>query len=104
MSIHYAFESRESANRMLRNVAGRLCEGGVFVGTVPDAAQIVSEISNGGGLKCGNNLLHIEFEANEWARVLEAQTSWTTTGSISPPDPFGVRYKFSLHDAVEGCW
>ena len=40
-ALHYAFETEESARTMMANVAARLRPGGVFVGTVPNAAYLV---------------------------------------------------------------
>ena len=39
--MHYAFESREKARRMLDNAARWLRPGGVFVGTIPNAEQLL---------------------------------------------------------------
>ena len=40
--MHYAFESEAKARTMLRNVATWLRSGGVFVGTIPNARQLMS--------------------------------------------------------------
>ena len=40
-SMHYAFESKEKVKMMLRNVAGSLRPGGVFLGSVPDSAFLL---------------------------------------------------------------
>ena len=40
-AIHYAFETEASARTIMANVAARLHPGGVFVGTVPNAAYLV---------------------------------------------------------------
>lgn len=39
--MHYAFESERKARIMLRNVASWLRPGGVFVGTIPNAKQLM---------------------------------------------------------------
>ena len=39
--MHYAFESEAKARTMLRNVTAWLRPGGVFIGTVPDAKQLM---------------------------------------------------------------
>lgn len=40
-SMHYAFGSIEKVRMMLRNVAGSLRPGGVFLGSVPDAGFLL---------------------------------------------------------------
>ena len=39
--MHYAFESEKKARCMLRNVAEHLRPGGTFIGTIPDATQLL---------------------------------------------------------------
>lgn len=38
---HYSFESEQKANMMLRNACERLKPGGYFIGTTPDAFELV---------------------------------------------------------------
>lgn len=40
-SFHYSFESYQMAERMLCNACERLSPGGIFMGTIPDAHEIV---------------------------------------------------------------
>lgn len=40
--MHYAFESEKKARCMLRNVAEHLRPGGTFIGTIPNATQLLS--------------------------------------------------------------
>ena len=39
--MHYAFESSQKARCMLRNVSQYLRKGGVFLGTIPNADQLL---------------------------------------------------------------
>lgn len=39
--MHYAFETVEKARRMLQNVTEWLRKGGVFLGTIPNAEQLL---------------------------------------------------------------
>lgn len=39
--MHYAFDSVQRARQMLENVAMYLRSGGVFIGTIPDADNIL---------------------------------------------------------------
>ena len=43
--MHYAFESETKARTMLHNVATWLRPGGVFIGTIPDAKQLMCVLS-----------------------------------------------------------
>lgn len=109
MACHYAFESEQSVNVLLRNVSERLCDGGVFVGTVPDATRIVAAqleaFANKGELRVGNNLFQIEFEPSQWEKVASQLPLWQTVGtSTAGGGVFGVMYKYTLRDAVEGCY
>lgn len=38
---HYSFESEQKADMMLRNACKRLKPGGFFIGTTPDAFELV---------------------------------------------------------------
>ena len=38
---HYSFESEQKATMMLRNACERLKPGGFFIGTTPDAFELV---------------------------------------------------------------
>lgn len=40
--MHYAFETEEKARCMLGNVAHWLRPGGVFIGTIPNASELMS--------------------------------------------------------------
>lgn len=40
-AFHYSFESLPQADCMLRNASESLREGGYFVGTIPDANDLV---------------------------------------------------------------
>lgn len=39
--FHYSFESEQKADMMLRNACERLKPGGYFIGTTPDAFELV---------------------------------------------------------------
>ncbi|KAI0933671.1 hypothetical protein AcV5_005759 [Taiwanofungus camphoratus] len=85
--MHYAFESARKARTMLANVAGSLRAGGVFIGTVPDAAQLMDRLdalpAGAQDLSWGNSVYRIRFEDRASRPV------------------FGHRYWFFLKDAVD---
>ncbi|EIW60733.1 mRNA (guanine-N7)-methyltransferase [Trametes versicolor FP-101664 SS1] len=87
--MHYAFESERKARIMLRNVASWLRPGGVFVGTIPNAKQLMEQLDElpedaaAEDLTWGNNVYKIRFEQRD------------------PRPMFGHRYWFYLQDAVD---
>ncbi|OBZ75503.1 mRNA cap guanine-N7 methyltransferase [Grifola frondosa] len=85
--MHYAFESEKKARTMLQNVAGWLRRGGVFIGTIPDAEQLLDRLDalpkDAKELSFGNSVYKIRFED---------RTNRPT---------FGHKYWFFLQDAVD---
>ncbi|KAI0259953.1 mRNA capping enzyme-domain-containing protein [Gloeopeniophorella convolvens] len=85
--MHYAFESLAKVRTMLTNVARWLRPGGVFVGTIPNAEQLLMRLDQVPAgvpdLAFGNSVYSIRFEGRE------------------PRPLYGHRYSFFLQDAVE---
>ncbi|KZT74131.1 hypothetical protein DAEQUDRAFT_702380 [Daedalea quercina L-15889] len=85
--MHYAFESEKKARCMLRNVSENLRPGGTFIGTIPDAGQLLERLDalpkDAKDLSFGNSVYTIRFE-DRTQRPL-----------------FGHRYWFFLKDAVD---
>lgn len=83
-AFHYSFESLSQARCMLRNAAECLVPGGFFIGTTPDANELVRRVRKAPGLKFGNDVYHIEF-----------------SGSKETFPLFGARYMFHLEGVVD---
>jgi mRNA (guanine-N7-)-methyltransferase len=85
--MHYAFESLAKVRCMLTNVTQWLRPGGVFVGTIPNAEQLLMRLdqipAEASDLSFGNSVYSIKFESRE------------------PRPLYGHRYSFFLQDAVE---
>lgn len=85
--MHYAFESDAKVRCMLENVTRWLRPGGVFVGTIPNADQLLMRLdqipTDAPDLSFGNPVYSIKFESRE------------------PRPLYGHRYSFFLQDAVE---
>ncbi|KAL7283075.1 hypothetical protein ACG7TL_002499 [Trametes sanguinea] len=85
--MHYAFESETKARIMLQNVATWLRPGGIFVGTIPNAKQLMEQLDalppDTQDLSWGNNVYRIRFEDRRSRPI------------------FGHRYWFYLKDAVD---
>ncbi|XP_020287348.1 mRNA cap guanine-N7 methyltransferase isoform X2 [Pseudomyrmex gracilis] len=86
-AFHYSFESLPQAECMLRNAAESLKTGGYFIGTIPDAYDIVSRWQKCDGNKFGNDVYSIEFLPE--------------VDKTKPP-LFGAKYNFHL-DGVVDC-
>ncbi|KAI0318351.1 mRNA capping enzyme-domain-containing protein [Amylostereum chailletii] len=85
--MHYAFESLAKARRMLENASTWLRPGGVMVGTIPNAEQLLERLdalpADTEELMFGNEVYHIKFDDRENRPI------------------YGHRYSFFLKDAVE---
>uniref|UniRef100_A0A1B6MB57 mRNA cap guanine-N(7) methyltransferase n=1 Tax=Graphocephala atropunctata TaxID=36148 RepID=A0A1B6MB57_9HEMI len=82
-SFHYCFESLPQAECMLRNAAECLRPGGYFIGTMPDANDIVARYKAANSKSFGNPVYKIELESED-----------------QPFPLFGAKYGFSLVDVV----
>ena len=88
-ALHYSFGTEARARRALQNVASLLRAGGVFLGTTADADVLVRKLRATHGLRFGNELYGVEFEARHAAKAFSAAA------------PFGLEYRFTLADAVD---
>eukprot|EP00096_Caligus_rogercresseyi_P011277 TRINITY_DN4390_c0_g1_i1.p1 TRINITY_DN4390_c0_g1~~TRINITY_DN4390_c0_g1_i1.p1 ORF type:complete len:213 (-),score=62.01 TRINITY_DN4390_c0_g1_i1:105-743(-) len=87
-AFHYSFESLPQVECMLRNASESLSKGGYFIGTTPDANDIVSRVkASPDKRKAGNSIYSVEFEA-----PLEDET-------VIPL--FGAKYNFHLEGVVD---
>ncbi|KAF5386724.1 hypothetical protein D9615_001830 [Tricholomella constricta] len=85
--MHYAFETEQKTRCMLENVSRYLRRGGVFIGTVPNADNLLEHLDalppDATDLSFGNSVYKIRFEQRD-----EKPT-------------FGHKYWFYLRDAVD---
>jgi len=85
--IHYAFEKEETVRRMLSNVSRHLRPGGMFIGTIPNAEQLLEHLHElppeTEDLTFGNDVYKVRFDSRDH------------TG------PWGHKYWFFLRDAVD---
>lgn len=84
-AFHYSFESLNQAECMIRNAAECLRTGGYFIGTIPDAYDIMKRKRESGSNEIGNDLYKITF-----------------LGDAESPPLFGAKYNFEL-DGVVNC-
>ncbi|CAH1175733.1 unnamed protein product [Phaedon cochleariae] len=84
-AFHYSFESLPQAECMLRNASDCLQPGGYFIGTIPDAYDLIARARRCGGNSYGNKVYRVslDFDTNK-------------------PPLFGAKYNFHL-DGVVDC-
>ena len=81
-AFHYCFESLPQADCMLRNASENLRKGGFFIGTTPDAHDIMARLEAGEtGNSFGNSVFSVSFNEE----------------NVSKQQPlFGAEYNFHL--------
>lgn len=82
-SFHYSFENLPRAECMLRNAAECLLPGGYFIGTIPDAYDLIARARRCGNNTYGNSVYQITLDF-DWQK----------------PPLFGAKYNFSLEGVV----
>lgn len=82
-AFHYSFESLKQAECMIRNAAECLKPGGYFIGTIPDANDIMRRQRECNSMSFGNDIYRIEF-------LSDPET----------PSLFGAKYNFKLDEVV----
>lgn len=100
--LHYSFETEAKAQMMIKNVSKYLRRGGRFIGTIPNAEQILKQVKNlstkrkkeapdapPSSLSFGNNIYKVEFDAEN------------AENAATEAPPYGLKYTYFLEDAVE---
>ena len=88
-TFHYCFESLPQAECMLRNISENLRYGGFFIGTTPDAYDIVSRLEKSGENKIGNSVYSITRRWPEDAEripLFGAQVDFHLEGVVDCPE------------------
>jgi len=110
--MHYAFETEPKARQMLDNVSKYLRPGGIVIGTIPDASNLLY-VSDPHSYPIGELMVSESRSYREKLAQVpedEPQLAYGNTvygikfDSREAPDPtsqFGHRYTFFLQDAVE---
>ncbi|GMT00655.1 hypothetical protein PENTCL1PPCAC_22829, partial [Pristionchus entomophagus] len=87
-AFHYSFVNESSARQMLHNAVSSLREGGLFIGTLPDAERIVwaarSAAENDN--KWENRVCSVHYDGS--------------ISSLQNPPLFGAKFDFSLDEQV----
>ncbi|XP_014247931.1 mRNA cap guanine-N7 methyltransferase [Cimex lectularius] len=84
-AFHYCFESLQQAEMMLKNITDNLLPGGYFIGTIPNAFDIIARKQKSKQNWFGNTVFTVTFEDD-----------------LPQPYPlFGAKYNFHLHESVD---
>ncbi|XP_053658904.1 mRNA cap guanine-N7 methyltransferase [Anopheles marshallii] len=83
-AFHYSFESFKQADCMLKNAAECLDEGFYFIGTIPDANELMKRQRRAMADTFGNDIYRIKFLCD-----------------TDNPPLFGAKYNFQLDDVVD---
>lgn len=83
-AFHYSFESLPQAECMLRNASECLQPGGYFIGTIPDAYDLVARAKKYESNTYGNNVYQVTLDFD-----------------LNKPDLFGAKCDFHLHGVVD---
>ncbi|CAH1388700.1 unnamed protein product [Nezara viridula] len=84
-AFHYCFESLKQAKMMLKNVTDCLKPGGYFIGTMPNAFEIVARQKTAKKDNIGNSIFNISFDE----------------GVTNHYPIFGAKYNFHLEGVVD---
>ncbi|CAK9815012.1 mRNA cap guanine-N7 methyltransferase [Anthophora plagiata] len=82
-AFHYCFESLEQAECMMKNASECLKPEGYFIGTIPNAYELVSRWHRCDGNTFGNDIYNVEFLCDK-----------------TNPPLFGAKYYFQLEGVV----
>merc|ERR1712025_599499 len=85
MGFHYGFESYPQAEMILRNACECLKPGGYFIGTTPNAYELVKRLKNSPDMSFGNDIYRVTFCGNEKEKL----------------PLFGAKYDFHLEGVVD---
>jgi len=91
-AVHYSWSTEERARRSFRNVAKLLRPGGHFIGTTVDANVLVRKLRAADGVAFGNAIVEVRFADAHRKKLFPTRDG-----------PFGLRYAFTLQDAVTDC-
>ncbi|XP_023242425.1 mRNA cap guanine-N7 methyltransferase-like [Centruroides sculpturatus] len=85
-TFHYCFESESQAERMIQNISECLRPGGYFIGTTPDAYDIVRRIQNSEDLQFGSDIFSIKFESKDKFPLFGARYTFYLEGVVDCPE------------------
>ncbi|KAI5091078.1 mRNA cap guanine-N7 methyltransferase [Silurus meridionalis] len=83
---HYSFESQQQADTMLRNACERLRPGGFFIGTTPDAYELVKRVEQSDSNSFGNEVYRVTFQKKGDYSLFGCQYDFNLEGVVNVPE------------------
>lgn len=83
---HYSFESLEQADTMLKNACDRLRPGGYFIGTTPNAFELVKRLEASETNCFGNELYSVTFQKKGEYPLFGCQYDFNLEGVVNVPE------------------
>ncbi|KAI1901561.1 hypothetical protein AGOR_G00035680 [Albula goreensis] len=83
---HYSFETREQADMMLKNACERLRPGGFFIGTTPDAFELVKRLEASETNSFGNEVYSVTFQKKGDYPLFGCQYDFNLEGVVNVPE------------------
>ncbi|XP_043923116.1 mRNA cap guanine-N7 methyltransferase [Protopterus annectens] len=83
---HYSFESKEQADTMLRNACERLRPGGYFIGTTPNAFELIKRLDESDSCTFGNELYKVSFLSKSEYPLFGCQYDFNLEGVVDVPE------------------
>ncbi|KAM3858502.1 mRNA cap guanine-N(7) methyltransferase [Diretmus argenteus] len=83
---HYSFESQQQADMMLKNACERLKPGGFFIGTTPDAYELVKRLEESDSLSFGNQVFQVSFQSKGSYPLFGCQYHFSLEGVVNVPE------------------
>ncbi|XP_041988724.1 mRNA cap guanine-N7 methyltransferase isoform X2 [Aricia agestis] len=86
--LHYSFESLTQARRMLTNISECLKPNGYFIGTVPDAYEIVTRCRKSSNNSFGNSIFNIKllFDPKDGYPLFGGKYDFNLEGVVNCPE------------------
>jgi len=85
-AFHYAFESLEQAETMVKNACERLNNGGYWIGTMPDANHIVKNVKKSEDGSFGNSVFTITPDSKEDFPLFGSKYMFHLEGVVDCPE------------------
>lgn len=83
---HYSFETQQQADMMLRNACERLRPGGFFIGTTPDAYELVKRVEASPSSSFGNEVFSVSFQKKGEYPLFGCQYHFNLEGVVNVPE------------------
>ncbi|KAI2652570.1 mRNA cap guanine-N7 methyltransferase [Labeo rohita] len=83
---HYSFESKQQADTMLRNACEKLRPGGFFIGTTPDAYELVKRLEESDSNSFGNEVFRVTFQKKGDYPLFGCQYDFSLEGVVNVPE------------------